>query len=340
MKMNVNQNKTNRNKTHRKSVAGALTICLGAAAMACACGSSGSDSGKDMKMLMTISQMDTFRQTLADGAQQAAAKQGIQLEVADAEGVIENQVDQIQKAVAEGYDAILCGAIDVDTAVELKASAAGLPIVYVNSCPNDKNLEKDSNMYVGSDDFMAGEFQAQYVLEKLASQNEINVALIKGPSGHSATGGRTKGVKKTFAASGKTVNYVFEDNADWSTDKAADMFGLFLRTGREADCVICNNDAMALGVAEACKKAGKDPGSLLILGVDATADGCAAIQNGEMAFTVFQPGPGQGQAAIEVAAALASGSSAGSVEGISEDGKYVWVPFEKVDSSNVAKYMK
>ncbi len=338
--MKMNQKITNRKKRNGKSAAGILAICLGTAVIAGACGDSGQDSGKNMKMLMTISKMDTFRQTLADGAQQAAAERGIQLEVADAEGIIENQVDQIQKAAADGYSAILCGAIDVDTAVELKASAAGLPIVYVNSRPNDKNLEKDSNMYVGSDDLMAGEFQAQYVLDQLASQNEINVVLIKGPSVHSATRGRTKGVKRTLEASGKKINYVFEDSADWSTEKAADLFEIFLRTGREADCVICNNDAMALGVAEACKKAGKDPGSLMILGVDATADGCAAIQNGEMAFTVFQPGPGQGQAAVEVAAALASGSSAKSVEGISEDGKYVWVPFEKVDSSNVSKYIK
>ena len=326
----------------KKRITSALAVCLGAAATAISggCGNSAQASGKDMKMLLTISQMDTFRQTLADGAQQAAAKQGVKLEVLDAEGVIEHQVDQIQQAAADGYDAILCGSIDVDTAVELKASASGLPIVFVNSCPDVKNLEKDAYMYVGSDDFTAGEFQAQYVLEQLASKDEINVVLLKGPVGHSATAGRTKGVKRTFSASGKKINYVFEDNADWSADKAAEMFDVFMQTGREADCVICNNDSMALGVVEACKKAGKDPGSLLILGVDATADGCAAIQNGEMAFTVYQSGTGQGQAAVEAAAALASGSSAENVEGVTEDGIYVWVPFEKVDSSNVAKYMQ
>lgn len=324
----------------KKRIARVLAVCLGTAAIACGCGKSGGESGKGMKMLMTINQMDTFRLTVAGGAQQTAEANGIQLEVVDAENVIENQVDQIQKAAANGYSAILCGAIDVDTAVELKASAAGLPIVFVNSCPNDKNLEKDAYMYVGSNDAMAGEFQAQYVLDKLASKDEINVVLIKGPNRHSATKGRTKGVKKTFAASGKTIRYVFEDYADWSTEKAEEMYELFLQTGREVDCVICNNDAMALGVVEACKKAGIDPGSQLILGVDATADGCKAIENGEMAFTVYQPGTGQGQAAVEVATALALGNSAKDVEGIAEDGKYVWVPFEKVDSSNVSQYMK
>ena len=75
-----------------------------------------------------------------------------------------------------------------------------------------------------------------------------------------------------------------------------------------------------------------------MLGVDATADGCAAIKNGEMAFTVCQSGAGQGEAAVKAAIQFAKGESVDSLEGVSEDGKYVWVPFEKVDSTNVSQY--
>jgi inositol transport system substrate-binding protein len=57
-----------------------------------------------------------------------------------------------------------------------------------------------------------------------------------------------------------------------------------------------------------------------------------------MAFSVYQPGTGQGQAAVEAAAALVSGASTEELEGVSEDGKYVWVPFEKVDKNNVSNY--
>jgi len=105
-------------------------------------------------------------------------------------------------------------------------------------------------------------------------------------------------------------------------------------------CVVCNNDSMALGVIEACKNAGIDPGTIPILGVDATVDGCAAIQKGEMAFTVYQSGLGQGQAAVDMAIKIVTKQETKDTEGITEDEKYVWVPFEKVDSSNVAQYME
>ena len=321
-----------------KKVIKTLGVLILTAATMLGCGNQGTQNTSQTKIYLTLNEMDDFRQTLVDAAMDDANAEGVLLDVEEADNSIEIQVEQIKSAAEQGYDVILCGAVSVDTAVELKASAGDTPIIFFNSCPDKKNLEKGKYIYVGSDEQVAGQFQAEYVLDKMASKDEINVVLLKGPNGHSATIGRTNGVKQTLKKSGKKINYVFEDYANWDSKQAKELFKLFLETGSPVDCVICNNDEMALGVVEACKEEGIDLSTLPVLGVDATADGCEAIKNKEMAFTVYQSGLGQGQKAIEMAIYLANDNQEQNVEGITEDGLYVWVPFEKVDSSNVSEY--
>lgn len=303
------------------------------------CGSdSGASSNKDVKILLIMNQMDSFRETLVAAASETAEAEGAELVFKDAEGSIENQVNYLKSAKQEGYNVILCIPISTENVVELKASAGDIPIVFINSCPDEKQLKEGKYIYAGSDEYVAGQFQAEYVLNKLAGRQEINVVLIKGEKGHSATNGRTNGIKQTLESSGKTINYVFEDYADWDQELSRHLFETFLRTGASVDCVLCENDSMALGVIDVCRENNIDLGTLPVLGVDATADGCAAIKSGEMAFTVYQSGSGQGKAAVEAAIRLKHGESVSSLEGASEDGKYVWVPFEKVDSTNVSQY--
>lgn len=309
-----------------------LTILTG-------CGKQMSLSGnKEIKILFVMNESDTFRQKLADAAQQAASKDEIQMDIKDAEGSIETQVDFIKTAEADGYDAIICSPISIDTIVELKASAGNLPIVFINSCPDDKYLEAGKSIYVGSSESVAGQYQAEYLLDKLSEKSELNVVIMKGPKNHSGTVGRTNGAKKVLDASGKTIHYVFEDYANWDTEQARKLFQIFLMTGKTMDCVICNNDSMAVGVIQACKEANIDPASFPIVGVDADAGGCEAIENGDMVFSVYQSATGQGEASLQAAVHLAKGESIKDMEGATEDCKYVWVPFEKVDSSNVGNY--
>ena len=209
------------------------------------CGRQGALGQKEIRIFLSLNEMDTFRQTLVDAATVKAEQEGAVLDVGDAQGSIETQVEQLKQAAAQGYDVILCSAVSTDTAVQLKMSAGDIPIVFFNSCPDEKYLEAGRYVYVGSDEAVAGQFQAEYALSKLAGKQEINVVLIKGPRDHSATLGRTNGVKQALEESGKTIHYVFEDSANWDTEQARELFELFLRTGAEADCVICNNDAMA-----------------------------------------------------------------------------------------------
>lgn len=185
---------------------------------------------------------------------------------------------------------------------------------------------------------MAGQYQAEYILEKFAAKDEINVVLLKGPKDASGTIGRTEGLKKTLAASSKKINYVFEDNANWNEDIAKELTGMFLKTGKQADCVVANNDDMAIGAVTAFEEAGADTEPVLFLGVDASAGGCEAIAGGRMDFTVFQPMSAQIETAVKAAANLAEGKGTGDIEGASEDGKYILLPFEKVDINNVADY--
>lgn len=87
------------------------------------CGSTGgkSGSGNGIKIMMSLSQGDDFRNTIVEQAKKTAQEKGATLDVYDEDGSLESQVEHIKQAAKEKYDVILCGPVNADTALELES---------------------------------------------------------------------------------------------------------------------------------------------------------------------------------------------------------------------------
>lgn len=306
----------------------------------CSSNNSSGSNNKTVKILFSMSDdSDAFRHLLSESAKSYSQSQNVELVVKDAAGSIEKQVEHMKEAVSGGYNVIICAIVNPDTALQLKKAAGELPIVFINSAPKDELLEVNKYIFVASNEMVAGTYQAESVIESLKNKGEAKIVLFKGEDGHSATIGRTKAVKQTFKEKGINVKYVFEDSANWSRQGAKEMFNIFLSTHKEFDAVICNNDEMALGVIDSLKENKIDPSSVPVLGIDATPNACNAILDGSMRLTVYQSAKGQSKSSVDAAIQLASNGKLDKIENLAEDKMHIWVPFEKVDKSNVKQYM-
>ena len=317
---------------------GALMVGALAGCQASSSGSASGGGGKGKILFIMTDTEDTFRATLANAVVEAGKNQGVTLDMVETGSDVQAQMDQIAGAKGKGYSAIILRSADANTAIQMNIASNDLPIIYVNNEPAIDHLQADKYIYVGSDENQPGQLQAEYVLKKLGNPKSLNVIIFGGERGHSATVLRSASVRNTLKNNGCSANYVFDDYADWSDTIAQDKFRIFMKTGQSVDAIFCNNDTMALGAIEGLKEFGLDYTKIPVCGVDATADGCASIAAGEMQFTVLQDAKGQAAAAVTAASVLGSGGNLSSVEGSTEDHKYVYVPFEAVDASNVSQY--
>ena len=275
---------------------------------------------------------DQFISTLEQGILAAAEAAGVTVDSQEANNDTQKQAEQVRTFAAKGYDVMIVNLVDTSTAETIIAEAGDIPIIFVNRRPDDSVLVEGKYAYVGSQEWDAGKMQAEFLAKYFAGRTDpINYVLFMGQLGLENTQQRTESVKTELTNAGFTLNKVFEDTAKWDRATAMDMMQTFLGTGATFDCVICNNDEMALGVIEALKAAGVDLAKIPVVGIDATDMACQSVKNGEMAMTVFQDAAGQGAKCIEFAIKAANGELTD---------LFGWVPFMPVTIDNVDQYIK
>jgi putative xylitol transport system substrate-binding protein len=214
------------------------------------------------------------------------------------------QNNQFDTIIAQKFDAIIFIPIDAQAgaAAVQKAHDAGIPVIVSNASVRS-NLQ---NCYIGSNDVLGGEMEAEAVVKKLNGKG--NVVIFDGPVGQSAQIERSQGIKNVLAKY-PNVKVLEEKTANWSRTEALNLMQNWL-TGHpgQINGIIGENDEMALGAIKALQAANIDPASMAIAGIDGVSDAINAVKDGQMA-SILQDANAQAQGALDLALRAKLGSS-------------------------------
>ena len=297
---------------------------------------------------------DTFMTNVRNFMQAQADSLGAGLEIVDSQNKQPTQNEQVDPFITKGVTALAVNPVDRTAAGPLveKASAAGLPIVFLNREPEPDVMQSyDKVWYVGAkaeeSGTMSGEIIADYwnANKEAADKNgdgKLQYIMVTGEPGHQDATLRTEYSVKALEAAGIEVEEIGNDTAMWDKVKATDLMNAFITSQGidKIEAVLCNNDDMALGVIEALKANGYNTGDAAkfvpVVGVDATAPALEAMANGSLLGTVLNDAENQGIATTNIAAMAAAGQeiTSDNIGYEITDGKYVWVPYVKITGDN------
>lgn len=275
---------------------------------------------------------DTFLTILRNSITDAAKKDGATVQIEDGGNDVGKQLSQVQNMIAQKVDAIIVNAVDTDATPKITkmATAAKIPLVYVNRKPVDFDKLPAGVAVVASDEKQSGTLQARQVCKLLGGKGDLLVLM--GELSNESARARTKDIEDVIATkecSGMKI--VDKREGKWSRTQGQDITMNWLSSGTKFDAIVSNNDEMAIGAINALKAARKLTPKTVVAGIDATPDGLASMKSGELKVSVYQNAIGQGAQSVAAALKLAKKQPVD---------RFVNVPFELVTPENMSQYAK
>lgn len=248
--------------------------------------------GEEVRLLAVVKTLSNeYWQLMADGYADAAAEKGITIDVVavPTEQDTEQQLNQVQTALGQGYDAILVSPITPLNLIPalIQATEAGTPIINVDEKVDPVAAEEAGvalTSVIASDNRDAGARAAGYMIENLPDGGQV--AIIEGKAGNQSGLDRKEGFEEAITAAGN-FEIVASQPADWDGQRALDVTTNILQANPDLVGIYAANDTMALGAVEAVRAAGKLD-QVTIIGTDAIPAALQAVQAGDLEGTVAQ----------------------------------------------------
>ena len=251
----------------------------------------------------------------------------VTLNVGDGKQEVNTHIELAENFITQGADCLIVTASDSDGEVVIcdMAKEAGIPFVVVNS---DIACDPIDHWFVGSDHYVSGHLQGEYLVENVDDSETVNVCYLGGTNGFTHTTLRRQGFYDALDEAGYNYEVLADLEGEYLRDRGMEITEDWLiQFGDKIDVIVAANDEMGMGALNAIQGAGMS-GDILVCGIDANDDAKEAVAAGTFGCTVFQNAEGQGKWGAIAAYAASQGKDYATLD----------IPYELVTADNLDQY--
>lgn len=228
---------------------------------------------------------------------------GIEVNVQNANGDKERQVQQMEYFIDQKMDAIAVVAIDSESLEDeiKKAQAQGIPVLSYDRLV--KNGGTDG--YISFDNEKVGKLMGEAMADRLEEGSKI--LMICGP----LEDNNVHYVEKGFLEAIQKKNIQVLDTTyvtNWDSDEVEDYLKQNMNLVEQVQGIMCGNDSLA-GQTITTLAQHQLAGKIVVVGQDADLDACQRIVEGTQYMTVYKPVDELADAAAKLLIEMAQGEN-------------------------------
>lgn len=230
-----------------------------------------------------------------------ASTLGATVNVQNANGDVDKQIEQIQYFIDKNVDCLVIIPIDGDalTTVLTKAHDKKIPVVCYDRLIRGVNAD----LYISFDNEKVGQMMGQAIADSGAQK----VVMISGPLTDNNVPMVTDGFKSVMEQNG--IEILDEYHCDgWKAELGGSYVYENTDLINEADAIMCGNDDVATSVIRALA-VNQLAGDIPVVGQDADLPACQHIVEGTQLMTVYKPVGNLAEQAAQLCVQLAKDES-------------------------------